>query len=66
MQPTTNKNDSQPILPYHVYKQADFDNLFINRKGFIYLGILKMNFTLKVFTRVQGSVSIKVATKTNT
>ena len=48
MQPTTSNNHSRPIFPYHVQNQvdlADFDSLFINRKGFIYLGISKMSFT---------------------
>ena len=48
MQPTTSNNDSRPIFPYHVHNQADladFDDLFVNRKGFIYFGILKMSFT---------------------
>ena len=45
MQPTTSNNDSRPIFPYHVHNQADFDNPFINGRGFIYLGISKMSFT---------------------
>ena len=57
MQPTTSNNDSLPILPYHVRNQAGFDNPFINGRGFIYLGISKMNSTFQVFTTVQGSVS---------
>ena len=44
-EPTTSNNDSQPIFPYHVHNETDFDNLFINGKGFIYLGISKMSFT---------------------
>ena len=46
-------------------KSAGFDNPFINRRGFIYQGILKMSFTFQVFTRVQGNVSIKAARKAN-
>ena len=65
MKPTTNNNDSLPIFPYHVYNQADFDNPFINGQSFIYLGISKMSFTFYVFTRVQGSESIKAARKVN-
>ena len=45
MQPTTRNNDSQPIFPCHVHKQADFENSFINGRGFIYLEISKMSFT---------------------
>ena len=47
MQPTTSNNSSQPIFPYHVNNQADFDNAFINGRGIIYLGISKMSFTFK-------------------
>ena len=42
MQPTTSNNDSRPIFPYHFHNQADFENLFINVTGFIYLGILSI------------------------
>ena len=49
----------------HVQNQAGFDNPFITGKGFIYLGISKMSFTFEVYTRVQGSVSIKAARKAN-
>ena len=52
-------------IPYHIYNQADFDNPFINERGFIYLGILKMSFSFQVFTRVQGSKSINAAGKAN-
>ena len=45
MQPTTSNNDSRPIFPYH--NQTDFDNPFINGRGFIYLGNSKMSFTFK-------------------
>ena len=34
----------------HVHKQTDFENPFINGRGFIYLCILKMSFTFYVFT----------------
>ena len=47
MQPTTSTNDSRPIFPYHVHNQADFDNPFINGRGFIYLGLSKMSFTFQ-------------------
>ena len=40
MQPTTSNNNSRLFFPYHVHKQADFENPFIN---FIYLGISKMS-----------------------
>ena len=40
MQPTTSNNDSRLFFPYHVHKQVDFENPFIN---FIYLGISKMS-----------------------
>ena len=33
-----------PIFPSHVHNQAGFDNLFINGRGFFYLGISKMIF----------------------
>ena len=45
MQPTTSNNDSRPVFPYHVRNQGDFDNPFINGRGFIYLCISKMSFT---------------------
>ena len=45
MKPTTNKNDSRPIVPYHVHILESFDNPFISRRGFIYLGISDMNLT---------------------
>ena len=44
-QSTASNNDSRPIFPYHVKKQADFENPFIKGKGFIYLGISKMSLT---------------------
>ena len=46
MQPTTSYN-SRVIFTYNVHNLADFDNLFINGRGFICLGILKMSFTFK-------------------
>ena len=61
----TSNNDSQPILPYYLYNQADFDNPFINERGIIYLGISKTSFSFYVFTRVQGSKSITTARKDN-
>ena len=45
MQPTISHSNSRPVFAYHVHNQEDFDNPFINRKGFIYLGISKMSFT---------------------
>ena len=46
MQPTTSNTDSLPVFSYHVYNhQADFDNLFINKRVFIYLDIAKMSFS---------------------
>ena len=45
MEPTTSNIDSQPIFPYYIHNQAGFDNSFINRGGFIDLGVLKMSFT---------------------
>ena len=45
MQPTTSNTDSRPVFPYHVHNQADFDNPFINGRGFIYLRISKTTFT---------------------
>ena len=51
-------------LPCH--NEAGFGNLFINGRGFIYLGILKMSFTFLVFTRVHGRASIKAARTANT
>ena len=44
MQPITGNNDSPPILSYYVHNQTDFDNPFINGRGFIYLSISKMSF----------------------
>ena len=63
MQPTTSNNDSRPGFFNHVHNQTSFDNPVINGSGFINLGISKMSFTFKVFTRVQGNV--KAARKTN-
>ena len=57
MQPTTS-NTSWPMVHGN---QADFDNPFLNGRDFISLGISKLSFTFQVFTRVQGSVSIKAA-----
>ena len=37
MQPTTSSNNSWAVFPRYVYNQADFDNPFINGRGFIYL-----------------------------
>ena len=65
MQPTTSNNNSQPVFPYHVHNKADFDNPFINGRGFIYFGISKMSFTFLVFARVEVSLSIKAARKAN-
>ena len=45
MQPTISNNDSRRVFPYYVHNQADFDNPFINARGFIYLSISKMSFT---------------------
>ena len=42
---TTSNNDSRPIFPNDVHKQEDFENPFINGRGFIYLGSTKMSFT---------------------
>ena len=44
-EPKTSNSDSQPIFSYHVHHQKSFENLFINERGFIYLGISKMRFT---------------------
>ena len=41
----TTSNNSWPIFPHHAHNQADFENLFINGRGFIYLGISKISFT---------------------
>ena len=49
MQLITSNNDSRPIVPYHLHNQAGFENLFINGGVFIYLGILKMSFTLNIY-----------------
>ena len=65
MQLTTTNNDSRTIFPYYVHNQTDFDNPFINRRGFIYFSISKMSFTSEVFKRVQGSVFIKAAGEAN-
>ena len=39
-----NNNNSQPLVPYHVYNQADFGNPLFNGRDFIYLGILNISF----------------------
>ena len=41
MQPTTSNNNSRPTFPYHIQKQVDFENPFINGRAFIYLGFSK-------------------------
>ena len=46
MQPTISNNDSRPVFPYYVHSQAGFDSPFFDGRGFIYLGISKMSFTL--------------------
>ena len=46
MQHTISNNDSWPVLPYHAQNQEDFDNSLIKGRGFIYLDILKVSFTL--------------------
>ena len=40
-----NNNDLRPIVPYNVYIQEGFDNVFINGRDFIYLSILEMSLT---------------------
>ena len=46
MKPTTRATTIHDQFFFtHVHSKADFDNLFINGKGFIYLGISKMSFT---------------------
>ena len=45
MEPTTSNSDSQPSFSYHVHNQVGFENPYINGRGFIYLGILKMSVT---------------------
>ena len=42
--PPTTSNNPRPDFPYYVQNQADFDNPFINGRGFIYLDISKMVF----------------------
>ena len=44
------KNTSGRLL----LSKADFDNPFINGRGFIYLGISKMSFIFLAFTRAHG------------
>ena len=44
MQPTTSNDDSRPIFLDHDHNQAGFDNIFLNQRGFIYMGISKMSF----------------------
>ena len=40
MPPAISNNNSQPVFPYHVHNQADFDNPFTNGRAlFIYLFI---------------------------
>ena len=45
MQPTTCKNDSQAIVRKPFPQPTSFGKSVINRRDFIYLGILKMFFT---------------------
>ena len=52
MQPTTSNNHSQHIVPKHVHNQVGFDNPVINERGFIYLDISKMVFTLGKLERL--------------
>ena len=65
MQLKTSRSDSRPIFPHNFRNHPDFDNPFINVRGFIYLGISKMSFTFYVLTTVQGRVSKNVARKAN-
>ena len=44
MQPITSNNDLHSVFPYYFQNQAGFENLFINGRGFIFLGISKMGF----------------------
>ena len=46
MEPSINNNnkDSQLVVPYIVHNLAGFGNPFINGRGSVYLGILKMSF----------------------
>ena len=46
MQPTTSNSD--------FHNQTDFNNPFINGRGFIDMGISKMSYTFYVFARVQN------------
>ena len=46
MQPTTSNSNLRPIVSYDVHNQASFGKPFINGRGFIYLGISKMGFTI--------------------
>ena len=45
MQAITSDNNSRPVFPYHVHNLADFDNPFINGRGFIYLGMSSISLT---------------------
>ena len=47
MQPTNSNSDLWSIFPDHIHSEAGFDNLFINGRGFIYLGISKLSFFFK-------------------
>ena len=52
----------------HVHNQTGFEIPFINKIGFLYLGVSEMNLTIeltKVSTRVEGSASIRAARKAN-
>ena len=63
-----NQNELKPSNATHNQQQqfkTNFSNAFINKRGFFHLGISNMSFTFSVFTRVQDSMSIKVARKTN-
>ena len=56
MQPTTNNNDSRPIIPYHVHIQAGFD------KSLYTSAFRRWVWLFNVF---QGNVSIRAAIKAN-
>ena len=63
MQLTTSNNALQPIVLYHVQIHVDFDNLFVNGRGFFYPRAFRR--WVQLFKIVQYSVLIRVTRKTN-
>ena len=60
MKPTTSNNDLRLVFPYHVHNRTDFNDFFLNGRGFIYLGILKMSraFFYRLLRAVPTSIAL--------